>query len=344
MSDLQLLYPDNNVSSRPVVQFAAREPGINPISPGHAFVLVGIELDNGTTYFQSAGGFYPQGADSAMTALKNTLYGPGQVTYKLKDAGADLRVNFHVTQEQSDLAKRRIDGWQENKYSIWSQNCVSLASDVAGALGLELPPIDPTPYWDAPVPFFNWLRDKNKTDRPLEFDLEQKAKDAKAKNDAVERETRDAKEASDRAAAQAAAYAAAQVEAQLQQAAAERQRASEAQAAADALARQQAALDQQRILAEQAAANEAQRVAAEAQRQADQARMAELERAAREAAQRELERQQAEYAAQQQAAQQQAAELQRQAEERQRALDAARAAGAGGGGGYYVPPPPIIIP
>lgn len=337
MSDLQLLFPDNNVSSRPIVQFAARE--MNLSSPGHAFVLVGIELDNGLTYFQAAGGFYPKDAESKMEVVKNVLYSPGQVTYKLQDAGADERFTVHVTQEQSDQTKKAIESWNHNQYAIWLRNCVNLTRDVAAQLGLEIPQSEfPDFYHDAPAPFIRYLRDRNSPDRPLEFDRENSARKAA---DEAAKKAQEEQSARERA---AAAYLFAQQAAAAAAVAAERQRAMEAQAAADLVAAQQRVAEQQRIQAEQAAAAEAQRMAAEQQRLTDEARRVEAQRAAQEALQRQvdMERQRMEAEARQQEAQRQAAEAQRLID-LQRAQESARGAG-GGGAGYYPPPPPTLNP
>lgn len=57
--DIQLLLPDNNVSSQPFIEYRARAPykenGIK--YPGHVFIFLGRELDNGTSFYHQAYGF-----------------------------------------------------------------------------------------------------------------------------------------------------------------------------------------------------------------------------------------------------------------------------------------------
>jgi hypothetical protein len=74
--DIQLLYEGNYVSSKPIVEFRARDG-----FPGHAFVLVGKELDNGLIHYQTIGDFYPEEGNK-ITTFKNILRGPGEVVYK----------------------------------------------------------------------------------------------------------------------------------------------------------------------------------------------------------------------------------------------------------------------
>jgi len=77
--DIQLLYPDNNVSHKAIIVFRARGFNLSKHSPGHAFVLIGSELDNGLKVFSAAGGFYPI-KGGKVTTIKTILSVPGKVT------------------------------------------------------------------------------------------------------------------------------------------------------------------------------------------------------------------------------------------------------------------------
>src|SRR5205823_4005603 len=98
--DIQLLYPDNSVSSKPIIEFRARPPTGKPPSAGHTFVFLGRELDNGTTVFYGAGGFYPEN-----NTVKNLLSGPGAVKYTIDDMKTDQVFRVNISPRQEELVK-----------------------------------------------------------------------------------------------------------------------------------------------------------------------------------------------------------------------------------------------
>ena len=80
---LKLEYPGGDDVSRPIIEFRARGPTVTEASFsafGHTFVFLGRELNDGSTIFYGAGGFYPEGG-----TVKTMLKGPGHVEYKVED-------------------------------------------------------------------------------------------------------------------------------------------------------------------------------------------------------------------------------------------------------------------
>jgi hypothetical protein len=177
--DLELVYPDNNVSSKDIIEFRAREPRLfdrldHSIDPGfgHTFVFLGKELDNGLTFFYSAAGFYPENH-----TLINTLYGPGKVKYELPDMHDDIVFRTEITSEQADLVSYIISNWDTKKYSIVWQNCVSLDRDIGRALGLKVPEFDPLKIGDeVPSKFIQELRDQNPEKASIKHASEENAR------------------------------------------------------------------------------------------------------------------------------------------------------------------------
>jgi len=180
--DVQLLYPDNNVSSKPILEFRARPPTTIPPSPGHAFVFIGRVLDNGMTVFYAAGGFYPEN-----NTVKNVLLGPGNIKYKIDDMKSDQVFRVNISPEQEDLVKYILTNWDSKAYNIAWQNCVSLQRDIAKSIGLKVPEFDPKNLGaEIPSNFVAALRTSNSADKPLGY------QETEAKRMEAARQKRDA--------------------------------------------------------------------------------------------------------------------------------------------------------
>ena len=130
--DLQLLYPDNNAASGyDIIEFRARKSGMT-----HAFVALGRTLDNGATYFYAVGGFYPADG-TGLVFVKNTLYSPGQVTYKIGDMTDDVVYRARMTDEQARGVRHILKNWNTKNYNIPVSYCIDLVTDIAKFLGLK---------------------------------------------------------------------------------------------------------------------------------------------------------------------------------------------------------------
>lgn len=156
---LELMLPQNNVSSRPIVEFRART-GV----PGHAFILLGRELDNGFVVFNSVVGFYPD-HDQKLWGLKLFVSTPGQVTATLYDASSDVAFRVNVTPVQEQKISAVMKKWDDKNYSLFSRNCVSLAIEVAYTLRLSVPGGDFVHL--TPHSFVVGLKSLNEKDTPL---------------------------------------------------------------------------------------------------------------------------------------------------------------------------------
>lgn len=134
--DFQLLYPDSVVSSRPIAEFRGRKPKVQyPLeesTPGHAFVFLGRELDNGATVFYGAAGFYPKD-----NTLKSVLGEPGETNYKIPDMFMDNSFRVKISEDQEIQVKYIINNWDQTKYDIRYRSCIELVQDVADGLGLK---------------------------------------------------------------------------------------------------------------------------------------------------------------------------------------------------------------
>lgn len=149
VSDIQILFPENSVSSRPVIEFRARKPGDtadggkSPV--GHSFVALGRELDNGLTVYYGIAGFYPEPGTNKVQTAKYVLYGPGETQYKLNDIQSDTRFRAYLTESQEREIKFIIKNWDNNKYSLPFQNCNDLVKNIANNLGLSYSNLAQTP-------------------------------------------------------------------------------------------------------------------------------------------------------------------------------------------------------
>lgn len=130
-SELVLAYPYPR-SSKPVLEFRARPANLKNKSPGHAWVALGREVDDGNTVFYAAGGFYPE-------RFAKVLKGPGEVRFKEDDAfaGDVATIRFLITIEQERTVKFILQNWDEKQYELATQNCVHLMKTVADSVGLN---------------------------------------------------------------------------------------------------------------------------------------------------------------------------------------------------------------
>ena len=175
--DIQLLLPDNNVSSAPILEFRARRPlskeeaerlGREPSRAGHAYVLLGRELDNGTLFYNQVRGFYADRDDKITLVQK--MYTKGVVKQTLDDASSDVTFRVRITPAQETAIRKLFRDWDDKKYSLVLQNCVDFTKAVAVAAKLRVPPgpenmaaIVP----EFPVSFISGLSELNDKDTPL---------------------------------------------------------------------------------------------------------------------------------------------------------------------------------
>lgn len=166
-SDVQELFPENDVSRQPFVEFRARGlTGLN--HPGHVWVALGTEGDNGARTYMVFAGFYPQ-KQSGVDKLGEIWPGvDGHLGYDFEDLHDDVYFRVRITSDEAYTVRNIIEQWDTRKYVLPSQNCVTLVTDVARALNLKVPDTldklgDPFLLW--PVPFVRYLAEKNSTDQ-----------------------------------------------------------------------------------------------------------------------------------------------------------------------------------
>lgn len=134
-TDLLDLYKNSHLH-KPYVIFTARD-GV----PGHAYVILGEELDNGLLWDFGVLGFYPaQGKEAGkMMAVREIMGTPGKIAFKWSDVQTDIFYRVYVSHDQYQHARSVFLQWKEREYSLFGSNCNSFVSEVAGAIGLELP-------------------------------------------------------------------------------------------------------------------------------------------------------------------------------------------------------------
>jgi hypothetical protein len=141
------LYDDyvNSVSKKPFVSFLARDPAPPGSWTGHAYVALGVELDNGLRVYRRVFGFYPVGDDAA--TMVKAVYDKvdGALDYKLADIAWTVEFRVSIDEKQQAAALSVFDSWSQDipKYNLLAnggKNCSSLAGEVATAIGLKAPP------------------------------------------------------------------------------------------------------------------------------------------------------------------------------------------------------------
>ena len=171
--DIQLLLPQNNVSSRPVLEFRARDPSLGDdgrevSAVGHAYVLLGRELDNGLTLFNEIKGFYP-----AKNDVVHFAYGKGAVKQTLDDASQDVVFRVYITPLQETKIRDIFKKWEDKSYSLALRNCVDFTRAVARGASLEVPFIGGDLSQEFPSVFVRLLKQSNDKNAPLRANIRQ---------------------------------------------------------------------------------------------------------------------------------------------------------------------------
>lgn len=151
--DLYDLYK-NSVSRKPYVEFLARS-GV----PGHAFVALGEELDNGLLFQKGVFGFYPK-LDGAVSYIKMLFSVEGIIDLKMTDMNSDFTYRVFIDDEKLGKAEEVLKKWRGSQYSLFGSNCSKLASEVAVAVGLNLP-INASPGSTLPYDYMKALKRTN---------------------------------------------------------------------------------------------------------------------------------------------------------------------------------------
>jgi len=168
------MLPGMSVSSRPVIEFRARRAhgdvdlsivpfriGIDA-SPGHAYVLLGRELDNGFTVFNAVAGFYPR-SSGGLNTVRQLALTPGVVKQTLDDAKSEITFKVYITPTQEQKIAAAIQSYNDKDYNLAIQNCVSMTRDVAQVVGLRIPKLSDDPRNAIPQVFMEHLLEGNST-------------------------------------------------------------------------------------------------------------------------------------------------------------------------------------
>lgn len=135
------LYDDylNSNSKQPFIAFLGRK-GV----PGHAFIGVGVELDNGLRVFERFFGLYPD-SQGKLSSVK-LIFGnaTGKLDYTWSDMVWDTSYLKRITNEQRDSVIAQFLKWSQASpdYSLLGnggKNCNMLAGDVAAEIQLKVP-------------------------------------------------------------------------------------------------------------------------------------------------------------------------------------------------------------
>lgn len=160
------LYDDYNssVSRKPFVSLLARESPGSIEKPGHAYIGVGVELDNGLLVYEKLLGYYPVDESTWGEVKASFSTASGALKSKIEDVAWDVefRVNTDDTGHTKALAV--ADRWMASdpEYNLFAnsgKNCSSFVSEIATALELKLPKDDPGTTW--PVNYIKKLKALN---------------------------------------------------------------------------------------------------------------------------------------------------------------------------------------
>jgi hypothetical protein len=132
----------DSVSRKPFVAFLARDDTF----PGHTFICMGVELDNGMLYYERLFGFYP--SVGGVKVVKAAIHAGGELDFAWEDMAWSVEYRVGISEAQKLLAQAVFDKWQSeqpayNLFALGGKNCSVLAKEIATAIGLKLPPDNP---------------------------------------------------------------------------------------------------------------------------------------------------------------------------------------------------------
>jgi hypothetical protein len=133
-------------------------------SPGHAFVLIGRALPDGSTYFYAVGGFYPdesrlEGNEKTQNRRVWITGTPGTVAYDIDDTSCDVSFRADITPDQERRALFVLRNWEGRSYALTWQSCTDLVKTIARTVGLRVPNLGPNSLW--PEDLVQRLREMN---------------------------------------------------------------------------------------------------------------------------------------------------------------------------------------
>jgi hypothetical protein len=140
------LYDDyiNSKSKSPFISFLARASDGSSGKPGHAFVALGVELDNGLRIYERVLGYYPKD-ESAIAEFKAVFSKTsGDLTQKIRDVTWTVEYRVPLDQAHRSAALKVVDKWlsTDPSYSLTAsagKNCNTFAAEIAIAAGLKAP-------------------------------------------------------------------------------------------------------------------------------------------------------------------------------------------------------------
>lgn len=160
------LYDDyiNSVFKKPFVSFLARESPGSIDKPGHAYIGVGVELDNGLLVYEKLLGYYPVDELTWGEIKASFSTASGELKSKIDDVAWDVEYRVDTDDTGHSKALAVADRWMASdpKYNLFAnrgKNCSSFVSEIATALGLKLPNDDPGATW--PVNYIQKLKAMN---------------------------------------------------------------------------------------------------------------------------------------------------------------------------------------
>ncbi|BBB64247.1 hypothetical protein UNDKW_5974 (plasmid) [Undibacterium sp. KW1] len=131
----------NSTSKFPFVSFQGRKAAIDSV--GHAFVGVGVQIEEGLRVYLHLFGLYPDGG--TLTAVKSVFTSvSGKLDEKWTDLVWDTDLIVTVDEDQFKLVLKEFDIWSESgpDYSLLNNdgiNCSALAAAVAGSINMKVP-------------------------------------------------------------------------------------------------------------------------------------------------------------------------------------------------------------
>ncbi len=134
----------NSRSRQRFVAFLARTSDGRMGKPGHSYVGIGVELDNGLRVYERLFGYYPR-SETTFEEVKSTFTRvSGDLRSQIRDVAWQVEYRVPVDDAKYRAALGVVQRWSANDpgYNLFAnggRNCSSFASEVAQAIGLRVP-------------------------------------------------------------------------------------------------------------------------------------------------------------------------------------------------------------
>ncbi|MCB5948626.1 hypothetical protein [Enterobacter sp. TCD1-1] len=161
----------NGENGKPFIEIKSRDPGKliegGSSLTGHVMVYTGIEAIDGTKFYTSVAGFYPDEVKGYKDVFNDIYSTKGEVKFTYNDMQTNKSFFTYVTDKQLSLIRYIISN--QTKYTLWKDNCVGMQMTIAHAIGLDLKERGTYVDFTTPSALVDMLNKNNNENTAIDF-------------------------------------------------------------------------------------------------------------------------------------------------------------------------------